>query len=628
MNARARKTLLFDWNATERDYPISGSMLSLFTAQAQQTPEAIALSWHSERISYRELDERSNRLAHHLRERGVGLEQVVGVLGQRTPELVVTLLAILKTGAAYLPLDPAYPAPRLRLMLAGSGARLLITTEELAPLVAGVETPLLCLDAERAAIANRPAEELAGVKLQPENLAYLIYTSGSTGDPKPVGITHRSALTFLHWSREVFSAAELSGMLASTSVCFDLSVFELFAPLSWGGEVILVNNALELATMAGRARVRLLNTVPSAMAELVRLRAVPEAVLTVNLAGEALARPLVQDIYEQTQVQRVLNLYGPSEDTTYSTWTEVGRDSSSAPTIGRPLANTQAYILDRERQPAPVGVAGELYLGGAGLARGYLWRPAQTAEKFVPHPFSRAGGERLYRTGDLCRRLASGEIEFLGRIDNQVKLRGFRIELGEIEALLKAHPAVRESVAVVDDNRLAAYVVAEGGGVTGNELRSYLKERLPEYMVPSVFVLLDELPLTANGKIDRKALPKPDRVRPELTDVFVAPATEVEESVARIWAEVLGVERVGVNDNFFELGGHSLLATTIASRIYELFQIELPLRTLFEAPTVAALATVIESTKQQNPISVSMRIKPLSRESLRHPLISVTTSRS
>ncbi|HXQ73964.1 MAG TPA: amino acid adenylation domain-containing protein [Pyrinomonadaceae bacterium] len=613
------KTLLIDWNETYRDYPVSGSMLSLFNAQAKKTPDAIALSWNTERISYRELDERSNRLAHYLRQRGAGVEQIVGVLCHRTPELIVTLLSILKTGAAYLSLDPAYPAPRLHLMLEDSGARLLITTSELASLVQDVATPLLFLDKESTEIASCTSEALS---LHADNLAYLIYTSGSTGRPKPVAITHRSALTFLHWSREVFSTDELSGVLASTSVCFDLSVFELFAPLSWGGEVILVDNSLHLATSEGRAHVRLINTVPSAMAELLRMRAVPKEVLTVNLAGEALSRSLVQDIYEQTEVNRVLNLYGPSEDTTYSTWTEVARDS--APTIGRPIANTQAYILDRELKPAPVGVAGELYLAGEGLGRGYLSRPDLTAEKFVPHPFSGVGGKRLYRTGDLARWLSSGEIEFLGRMDNQVKLRGFRIELGEIETMLRVHVAVRESVVVVSDNRLVAYVVAEDAGVTINELRSYLKERLPEYMVPSVFMMLEEMPLTANGKVDRRRLPEPDTSRPELEAGYVAPATEEEELVAGIWAEVLGLERVGVNDNFFELGGHSLLATTIAARIYELFQLELPLRTLFEAPTVATLAIAIENAKKHDSVSVTPTpIMPLSRESLRRSRLSL-----
>ena len=621
------KTLLSDWNATDRDYSVSGSMLSLFNAQAQRIPDAIALCWDTEHISYRELDERSNRLAHHLRERGLGAEQVVGVLCHRTPELIVSLLSILKTGAAYLPLDPAYPAPRLQLMIEDSNAGLLITTKELASLVQDLETPLLLLDEESAKISSCPVEALEAVGLHPENLAYLIYTSGSTGRPKPVAITHRSALTFLHWSREVFSVDELSGVLASTSVCFDLSVFEIFAPLSWGGEVIFVNNALELATTAARARVRLINTVPSAMAELLRLRAIPKDVLAINLAGEALSRSLVQDIYKQTGVRKVRNLYGPSEDTTYSTWSEVGQ---SAPTIGRPIANTKAYILDREFRPVPVGVAGELYLGGEGLARGYLSRPELTAEKFVPHPFG-SPGERLYRTGDLARWLTSGQIEFLGRIDNQVKLRGFRIELGEIEAVLFEHEAVRESVVVVSDNRLVAYVMPQGGDVTGNELRSYLKTRLPEYMVPSVFMMLTEMPLTANGKVDRRRLPAVEATRPELNAGYVAPCTALEELVASIWADVLEVERVGVHDNFFELGGHSLLATTIAARIYERFHVELPLRTLFEAPTVATLATVIENAKKHNQVSVPPpRIVPLSRESLRRsrltlPVASIQT---
>jgi amino acid adenylation domain-containing protein len=606
------KKLLIEWNETERAYPVANSMLSLFQAQAQQTPNAIALSFNTEQISYRELDERSNRLVHHLREKGVSIEQVVGVLLHRTPELIVTLLAILKTGAAYLPLDPAYPAPRLQLMLEGSGARLLITTEALARLVQDVATPLLCLDVESTAIASRPAHASADVKLDAENLAYLIYTSGSTGQPKPVGITHRSALTLLHWAREVFSEVELSGMLAATSICFDLSVLELFAPLSWGGEVILVNNVLELATMTGRERVRMINGVTSAIAEVVRLGAVPEGVLTVNTGGEVVPRSLVQNIHERTQVKRVLNLYGPSEDTTFSTWSEVGRGTT--PTIGRPIANTQAYILDRELHAVPVGVAGELYLGGDGLARGYLHRPEQTAERFVPHPFSRKGGERLYRTGDLSRWLASGEIEFLGRLDNQVKLRGFRVELGEIEAVLRSHEAVREAVAVVSDNRLVAYVVAEGDGVTGNELRPYLKERVPAYMMPAVFTLLEELPLTPTGKVDRRRLPEPDGVRPELAEGYVAPATEVEESVAGIWAEALGLERVGVNDNFFDLGGNSLLLSKIQSKLSAARNREIALVELFNHPTVKSLARYLNIGEQQEITQEFSRAKAQRRE--------------
>lgn len=603
LTANEEQKLLHEWNETERAFPVTGSMLSLFQTQAQQTPDAIALSCNAEHISYRELDERSNRLAHHLRERGVGVEQVVGVLSQRTPELIVTLLAILKTGAAYLPLDPAYPAPRLQLMLEGSGATLLITTEGLRRLVHDVAIPVLCLDVESPAIASRPAHTLPDVKLDAENLAYLIYTSGSTGHPKPVGITHRSTFTFLHWAREVFSPAELSGTLASTSVCFDLSVFEIFAPLSWGGEVILVDNALEFATMTGRERVRMINTVPSAMAELVRLGAVPDGVLTVNLAGEALTRTLSQEIYKQTKVKRVLNLYGPSEDTTYSTWTEVARGTT--PTIGRPIANTQAFVLDRELRPAPVGVAGELYLGGDGLARGYLRRPEQTAEKFVPHPFSLKGGKRLYRTGDLTRWLASGEIEFLGRIDNQVKLRGFRIELGEIEAVLARHESVRACVVVARQDALAAYVVSnDEGTIEAAELRRHLGERLPAYMIPSLFVSLEALPMLSNGKVNRKALPEPEQTRRE----YVAPRTPSEQVLASIWADVLKVESVGVDDNFFELGGHSLIATRVISRINEAYPRAVTVRNMFEKPTLGELALLIEQTqsvKSNAPISIA-----------------------
>ena len=624
--------LLLEWNDTGRDYPESASMLSLFNAQVRRTPDALALSCGTQHLSYRELDEQSNRLANYLRDRGLGVEQVVAVLLHRTPELVTTLLAVLKAGAAYLPLDPAYPAERLRLMLEDSQARVLITTNELAGLVDGIRSEVLCLDAESDEIVRASRDPLTDFALHPDNLAYLIYTSGSTGRPKAAGISHRSAQTLFQWAGEAFSTDELAGVLASTSVCFDLSVFELFVPLSWGGEVILAANALELATIEGRERVRLINTVPSAMSELIRRGAVPAGVLTVNLAGEALSRVLVEDIYRETGVKRVLNLYGPSEDTTYSTFTHVERGQPNAPTIGRPIANTQVYILDQQMQPVPAGVAGELFITGDGLARGYLSRPDLTAARFVPSPFSHHFGVRLYRTGDLARWLTSGEIEFLGRIDNQVKLRGFRIELGEIEAVLQQHAAVKDSVVVVSeetgDKRLVAYVVSANAEapVTWLELQRYLKERLPDYMLPSDFVMLNEIPLTPNGKVDRGALPAWERRRPELAHRYAAPRTPIEKIMARIWCEVLGLKRVGINDNFFDLGGHSLLATTVASRIHDSLQVDLPLRALFENPTVAELAVLVEDANNPDPAFVAQRITPLPRERLRRSRTTLSLS--
>jgi acyl-CoA synthetase (AMP-forming)/AMP-acid ligase II/acyl carrier protein len=389
-------------------------------------------------------------------------------------------------------------------------------------------------------------------------------------------------------------------VLFATSISFDLSVFELFVPLAWGGRVIVADHALALPSLAAAGEVTLVNTVPSAMAELVRQGALPASVRTVNLAGEPLPRVLVDGLHGLGTVARVWNLYGPSEDTTYSTAARAEREENRPPAIGRPLAGTRAHVLDRSGQPVPPGVLGELFLGGAGLARGYLDRPELTALRFLPDPFS-GSGERLYRTGDLVRYLPTGELDFLGRIDRQVKIRGFRIELGEIEAALALHPGVRAAAVLAredrpGDRRLVAYVAnaanaAGDGAVPSPEgLSAFLAERLPAYMVPAAFVFLPALPLSPNGKVDRKALPAPEW-RGESR--FVAPETAVEEVLAGFWRDLLGVERVGLTDHFFRLGGHSLLATELLSRVRGAFRVELPLRRLFETPTLAALAAAV-----------------------------------
>ena len=525
-------------------------------------------------------------MAHLLRSSGVGAESRVAVMLERSEWLVVALFGVWKAGAAYVPLDPSYPRTRLRHMVEDSGARLLVSRRTLAD-NAGLDPEewgaagsdaapprLVCLDEMGGASALPPDAHLGSPPAppaRPENLAYVIYTSGSTGRPKGVAITHASAAALLSWSAAALSPPRSwSAVLASTSICFDLSVFELFATLSRGGSVVLAESALDLPVLPAARRVTLVNTVPSAMAELVRLGAVPAGVRVVNLAGEALTRPLVERVYEAGAVGRVYNLYGPTEDTTYSTFAPVEQLSSAPVTIGRPVANTRAYVLDRGRRPVPVGVTGELYLGGAGLARGYLNRPALTAARFVPDSFSGERGARLYRTGDLVRYLPDGRMEYVGRIDQQVKVRGYRIELGEIEAALVKHAAVRECVVVAreagaGDWRLVAYLVAEEGGAPSfAELREHVRERLPDYMVPAGFVTLAALPLTANGKVDRRGLPAAG-VRDEPSG-YVEPRGEIEEVVAQVWGEVLGVGRVGVRDNFFELGGHSLLATQTVSR--------------------------------------------------------------
>jgi amino acid adenylation domain-containing protein/non-ribosomal peptide synthase protein (TIGR01720 family) len=427
----------------------------------------------------------------------------------------------------------------------------------------------------------------------PENLAYVIYTSGSTGRPKGVAIEHCSTVALLAWSKTVFTLKQLTGVLASTSLNFDLSVFELFVPLSWGGRVILVKNALHLPTLSNDVAVTLVNTVPSVISELVKMNGVPASVQVVNLAGEPLFHQLVQQIYQIDTIQQIFNLYGPSEDTTYSTFALMKKGSNDTPTIGRPIANTQIYILDPNDQSLPVGIPGELHIGGIGLARGYLNRPELTAEKFITNPFSDDPNSRLYKTGDLARYLPDGNIEYLGRIDNQVKIRGFRIELGEIEAVLGQHPLVRENAVIVHetmDKRLIAYWVPAEPVIENADLRAFLKERLPDYMIPSAFVTLDALPLTPNGKIDRRALSQLSVNRSVPTEQFVAPRTPSEELLADIWTKVLDIERVGVHDNFFELGGDSIISIQVISRANQA-GLKLTPRQIFQHQTIAELAT-------------------------------------
>ena len=475
------RQVLEEWNETAVEYPKQW-LQQRFETQAGLTPEAIALVAEEQAVSYGELNERANQLAHYLGEQGVGVETLVAVCLERSIEMVVSLLGILKAGAAYVPLDPAYPLERLAFMLSDSAASLLLTQQQLVAQLPAPEERTVCIDSEWGEIArhSRANPEPQGTTA---NLAYVIYTSGSTGQPKGVAIAHQSASAFLHWAGEVFSPSQLAGVLASTSICFDLSIFELFVPLSQGGTVLLSENVLALPALAAAQQVTLINTVPSAMAELVRLGGLPASVRTINLAGEALQNSLAQEVYQQPTVAQVFNLYGPSEDTTYSTYTLVKKGAAAVVSIGRPVANTQVYVLDVQQQPVPQGIAGELYLGGEGLARGYLQRPELTAEKFVPNPFGEEPGTRLYRTGDLVRYLAAGELDYLGRADQQVKLRGFRIELEEIQAVLNQHAGVRESLLLVredhgGDKRLVAYVVRAGAEASVEQWRRSFKGAL------------------------------------------------------------------------------------------------------------------------------------------------------
>jgi len=628
-----RHQLVSEWAVAPAPRRLPAPTLhGLFFHRAAEHPDATALVAGERRLGYRRLASASAALARRLRALGVGPEVPVAVCAERDAELVVALLGVLAAGGAYVPLDPSYPRERLAFLLEdaqrGVEAPVLLTQRHLA---GRLPEPLPAADArifhlEEVVDLDAPSgddlEEVARLAGEEEDagrhLAYLIYTSGSTGRPKGVAIEHRSAVARVAWAAVEFGAGELAGVLAATSVCFDLSIFELFAPLALGGTVVLADDALALPSLPAAEEVTLVNTVPSAIAELVRLGALPPSVRTVNLAGEPLKGELVRRVYGAGNVERVLNLYGPSEDTTYSTGATIPRHLPGEPTIGRALPGGAAHVVDRRLEPVPAGVVGELLVGGVGVARGYLGRPGLTAGRFVPDPFGHRPGDRLYRTGDLVRRRPDGVLEFLGRADHQVKIRGFRIELGEIEAALARHPAVAEAVVVARavgggddgsdgaDRRLVAYVEPrpeagdgaggdDGGRVTAAELRDHLAGRLPGYLVPAVWELLDQLPRTPNGKVDRKRLPAPTHLPAE--GAAERASDPVVELLAGLWGELLGRGPVGPDDNFFALGGHSLLAARLTARVRSALGVELPLSAVFEAPTVASLARRVRAAR-------------------------------
>ena len=598
--------LLIDWNDTARDYPGGRTINQLFEAQAEASPGAIAIIFEENRLTYKELNQRANQVAHFLKALGIGPESRVSICVERTSEMVVGMLGILKAGGAYVPLDPAYPKERIEFMLEDSRASVLLTQERLLETLPRHTARIICLDRDWDKISRESDGNCIG-GAEANSLAYVIYTSGSTGKPKGIGIEHHSTMTLLNWVSERFSVEDFAGTLASTSICFDLSVFELFAPLSLGGTVIMARDALELSSLRAANEVTLINTVPSAMSEILEGGFLPRSVRVVNLAGEPLKRSLVKRVYERDHIERVYNLYGPSEDTTYSTFSLISRDGNEAPKIGRPIANTQIYILDAQLNPVPLSVIGEMYISGDGAARGYLERPDLTAEKFLPNPFSDKTGDRMYKTGDLARYLPDGNIEFQGRIDYQVKLRGFRIELGEIEAVLNEYPGVRESVIisredVSGDKRLVAYLVAqEDSKLDVSALRSYLREKLPEYMLPSAFVLLDSFPLTSNGKLDRNSLPPPSDSSISHTSLFLAPSSPIEQTIASVWRQLLHIDKISVHDKFFDLGGHSLLLVRLHSKLRHLLNADLSMLDLFRYPSIKLLADHLSSPQASPP---------------------------
>ncbi|MFC6935655.1 amino acid adenylation domain-containing protein [Actinomadura yumaensis] len=569
-------------------------------AQAARTPDAPAVVHDGTALTYAELNARANRLARLLIGRGVGPEDFVALALPRSADLVVAALAVLKAGAAYQPIDLAYPADRIAFMLEDAAPKCVITTGD-ADLPG--DTPRVELDALdlRGGVPSDSGTDVTDVTdaermrpLRPENAAYVIYTSGSTGRPKGVVVSHANVVDFCAWAKGDFGPDRLARVLFSTSLNFDVSVFEWLAPLTVGGQVEVVRDLLEVAERGGWEGT-LVSGVPSAMSALLATGSADLRAGDVVLAGEALPAQLVRDLRDRLPGARIANIYGPTEATVYVTaWYDDGNTGGHAP-IGAPLANTRAYVLDAALKPVPAGVPGELYLAGSGLARGYLHRSGLSAERFVACPYG-APGERMYRTGDLVRWNADGQIEYLGRLDHQVKVRGFRIELGEIETALARHPAVAQSVVIAredaaGDTALVAYAVpAPGRTADPAELKAFAARALPEYMVPTAVVPLDAMPLNPNGKLDRAALPAPD-FSAAVTDR--APRDAREEALCGIFADVLGVERVGIDDDFFALGGDSLKATRVVSRARAALDVELPVRALFEAPNVAALAALV-----------------------------------
>ncbi|HVR99576.1 MAG TPA: amino acid adenylation domain-containing protein, partial [Thermoanaerobaculia bacterium] len=587
-----RHQLLIEWSDTAAPADPDAGLHRLFEAQAAYTPDAVAVVFQDGQWTYAGLDRQASRLAHRLLGLGVGREDRVGILVERSPEMVAGLLAILKTGASYVPLDPAYPVERLELMAGDAGIKVLLTQGSLAGILPGPRA--LCWD-----VAEIESPEAPRCAVGPHDLAYVIYTSGSTGRPKGVQIPHGAIVNFLRSMAETPGLGAADVLLSVTTLSFDIAGLELFLPLARGARVVLVGrdtaaDGAALARLLAESGASVMQATPATWQLLLNAGWAGAPWLKVLCGGEALPRDLALRLLQAAG--EVWNVYGPTETTV---WSAVQRVEMAVVPLGRPIANTQLRILGSRQEVAPVGVPGELHIGGLGLARGYFGRPDLTAERFVPDPFTADPGARLYRTGDLTRYLPGGTVEFLGRIDHQVKVRGFRIELGEIEAVLAAHPAVCEAVCVVREDLpggrgLAAYVVPAGEAPSADGLRGLLAEKLPAYMVPAHLVFLAALPLTANGKVDRRALPAPDRTA-DRAEGPVAPRNPVEAELLRIWAEVLDVRPIGVRDDFFRLGGHSLLAVLLMARIEERFGQALPLAALFRSGTVEGLAALLES---------------------------------
>ena len=625
LSASERHQLLVEWNATSTPYPADRCVHQLFEEQAARTPEAVALVYEEQELTYRQLNERANQLAHHLQRLGVGPEVLVGLCMDRSIEMVVGLLGILKAGGAYVPLDPAFPAERISFMLEDAQAPVLVTQLTQLTLtgqLANHGTSIVYLDADAAVLAQQ-SERTVVTTASPDNLAYVIYTSGSTGRPKGVQIPHRAVVNFLLSMRRQPGLTSDDTWLAVTTLSFDIAALELFLPLVVGARVVIASSAVTtsgtaLAEALSSSKTTVMQATPVTWHLLLAAGWQGEPTLKVLCGGEALPPELARQLLPRAA--SLWNLYGPTETTIWSTACRIEPGDDEV-TIGRPIANTHIYILDARLNPTPVGVPGELYIGGDGLARGYLNRPELTAERFIPHPFSSEPGARLYKTGDLARYRPDGTIEHLGRLDFQVKIRGFRIELGEIEQVLAQHPAVGQAVVMArqdtpGDTRLVAYVVNRQPATTP-QLQQHVMGHLPMYMVPSAFVCMEALPLTPNNKVDRRRLPAPEQKSGSPQGSFVAARTPTEETIAGVWAQVLGLERVGIHDSFFVLGGHSLLAMQVLSRLRAALEVDVPLHRFLEGPTVAQLAQLFAQRPSGSSKPPMSALRPRQREAYR-----------
>jgi amino acid adenylation domain-containing protein len=603
LSENERKKILVEWNATETNYDSAICLHELIEAQVERSPDANAVSFSEEQLTYRELNAKANQLAHYLQTLGVEPDMLVGICVERSLEMVVGLLAILKAGAAYLPLDPNYPQERLELILSDSQVPVLITDNQKL-FTDNQQREIVCLRKNQEYIGTHSKENPTS-RSTTNNLAYVIYTSGSTGRPKGVEISHGAVVNFLKSMQQEPGITATDVLLAVTTISFDIAALELYLPLITGAKVVLAtrevaSDGLLLKELIDTTGVTIMQATPASWRMLLAAGWSGSQQLKILCGGEALTSDLAQHLLQKGAT--VWNMYGPTETTIWSAVCKVDTQklSHALIPIGRPIANTQTYILDTYLQPVPVGVIGELYIGGVGVARGYLNRPELTAERFIANPF--LPSSRFYKTGDLVRYLHDGNIEYISRIDHQVKIRGFRIELGEIENALCAHPQVREAVVVArcentEEKQIVAYITTKQEQPTPESLRDFLTQKLPDYMVPVAFVILEALPLTPSGKVNRRALPKPTVSSFSQRNQFVAPRNDTERKLAKIWSEILNIQPIGVKDNFFQIGGNSLSAVFLMAAVGEQFAKELPVSAILTNPTIEEFAQLLQSTE-------------------------------